>query len=126
MLMPSQPRPPRRHFPGSRKVIMDKAAVLELAIESLERRKAEIDAEIAELQAQIKGGAPAAGRSMTAAQRAAQSRRMKAIWKQRKARAAKPVKKAASGKQPWSAAARKAVSERMKAVWAKRKAAAKK
>ena len=105
---------------------MDKAAVLELAMESLERRKATIDAEIAELQAQIKGRAPAAGRSMTAAQRAAQSKRMKAIWKQRKAKAAKPVKKTPAAKKPMSATARKAVSERMKAIWAKRKTAAKK
>jgi len=95
-------------------------------MESLERRKAAIDAEIAELRAQIKGGALSAGGRMTAAQKAAQSKRMKAIWKQRKAKAAKPAKKAPAAKKPMSAAARKAVSERMKAIWAKRKAAAKK
>jgi len=102
---------------------MDELAVLELAIESLERRRAAIDTEIADLRAQIRGGIPAAGRGMSAAQRAAQSRRMKAIWKQRKA---KPAKKPRAARKPMSAAARKAVSERMKAIWAKRKAAAKK
>jgi len=116
--------------PGSGKAIMDKSAVLELAIETLERRKAAIDAEIAELQAQQKSGIPggfaSAARSMTLAQRAAQSKRMKAIWKQRKARTAKPVKKASAEKGPKSPAARKAQSLRMKAYWVKKKAEAKK
>jgi hypothetical protein len=44
---------------------MDNAAVLELAIETLERRNAAIDAEIAGLRAQIRGEVPSAGRSMT-------------------------------------------------------------
>ena len=109
---------------------MDKSAVLRLAIETLERRKAAIDTEIADLQGQIKSGilhgsAPA-GRSMTAAQRAAQSKRMKAIWKQRKARTAKPAEKASAGKPPKNASAGRAQSERMKAWWATKKAEAKK
>ena len=101
---------------------MHKTAILELAIETLEGRKTAIDAEIAELRAQIGGGSSSGRRGLSQAQRAAQSRRMKAIWKQRKA---KPAKKARAVKKSRSAAARKAQSKKMKAWWAKRKAAAK-
>jgi len=77
---------------------MDKR-ILELALETLEKQKAAIDAEIADIRSRISG----AGRSGTA-------------------QAAAP---AASSPRTMSAAQRKAVSKRMKAYWGKRKAAAK-
>ena len=123
----------RAAFPRLKKGIMDNQAILVMAMEALEMRKAAIDAQIIELRGQIKGGIPGrsqaaapAGKSMTVAQRAAQSKRMKAIWRLRKAGNAKAVKKASPEKGPKSAAARKAQSARMKAYWAKKKAAAKK
>jgi hypothetical protein len=111
--------------------------ILELALETLENRKSAIDAEIAEIRAQLKQGdsikpsavAPAAPkmRRKSAAERKAHSLRMKEIWKRRKAEAATRMKPAATARPkmgPQSAAARKAQSERMKAIWAKRKAQA--
>lgn len=110
--------------------------ILELALEALHERMAAIDAEIQSIQTQLRGGAsprtvaPAAGkrRTRTAAQRKAQSEKMKKIWaakkgKPAKAQAAKKPTPAKQKRGPQSAAARKAVSERMKAYWAKRKAA---
>jgi hypothetical protein len=107
---------------------MDKR-ILELALETLEKRKAAIDAEIQLIQTQLKGGtkhktvAPAAGKrkARTAAQRKAQSERMKQIWAAKRAAKKAVLPKPKTG--PKSAAARKAQSERMKAYWAKRKAA---
>lgn len=113
---------------------MDKR-ILELAVEALEGQKARLETEIEAIRMQLKGGlarpattAPAAGkrRSRTAAERKAQSERMKAYWASRKSRAAKTkttAKRAASRSRfgPKTAAARKAQSERMKAYWAKRR-----
>ena len=106
---------------------MDKR-ILELALETLEKRKAAIDAEIQSIQTQLKGGArskivaPAAGerKVRTAAQRKAQSERMKKIWAEK--RAAKKAVLLKPKKGPKSAAARKAQSARMKAYWARKKA----
>ena len=108
--------------------------ILELALEALHQRMAAVDAEIQSIKAELHSGtgpktvAPAAGKrkARTAAQRKAQSQRMKAIWAEKRAKAAKVqvAKKATPPKPKGSnAAARKAQSERMKAYWAKRKAA---
>ena len=102
--------------------------ILELALETLEKRKAAIDAEIQLIQTQLRGPAktrivaPAAGKrkTRTAAQRKAQSEIMKRIWAEK--RAAKKAVLPKPKKGPKSAAARKAQSERMKAYWAKKKA----
>jgi hypothetical protein len=113
---------------------MDKR-ILELAVEALQERKAKVEAEIESIQAQLGGaiGKPkiaiprvAKRRKRTAAQRKAQSERMKAYWAARKNKAAKsaPARKPTSVKSkrgPKSAAARKAQSERMKAYWAKKR-----
>ena len=75
---------------------MDKNRILELAIESLERQKAELDEEIEKIKAQMKGSAAGGGRktkapakpkkkqSMTPAQRKARSERMKKYWAEKK------------------------------------------
>jgi len=82
---------------------MDKNRILELAVESLERQKAELDEEIENIKAQIKGLAAGSTvkrksaakskkkQSMTPAQRKVRSERMKKYWaeKKRKAGAAK-------------------------------------
>ena len=69
-------------------------------------------------------------RPMTAAQRAAVGKRMKAYWAKRRKpsapAAASPAQPTATQKRkraPMSAAARKAMSKRLKANWAKRKRA---
>jgi len=102
--------------------------ILELALETMEKQKATVDAEIAGIHAGISrmGRREPAGRTspgapkrrtMSAVRRKAVSRRMKAYWAARKAQAAKPKR------GPKSAAAEKA-GERMKAYRAKKKAAA--
>jgi hypothetical protein len=120
--------------------------IIELAIEALEKRRIAIDTEIEELRSQLRdrvptetamkavaeiaAGAPRRGRrTRTAAEKKAQSERMKAYWTNRKAREtrAAAAKKSAAMEYvrgPKSAAARKALSEKMKQVWAKRKAEA--
>ncbi|MBZ5498636.1 MAG: hypothetical protein LAP85_19745 [Acidobacteriia bacterium] len=116
---------------------MDKR-ILELAIETLAKKKADIDAEIASLQAQFIGGikletattASVKGRRhRTPAERKRHSKVMKRVWAARKAKAAKltSARKTAKEKRkygPQSAAARAAISKRMRAYWKKRKAAA--
>lgn len=69
--------------------------LLELALEALLRRKAEAEAEIAQIRKELAGAeAPPTKkvarkrRGRTAAQRKAQSERMKAIWAKRRAAAA--------------------------------------
>jgi hypothetical protein len=115
-----------RQSPGSGKADM-RTRLLELALETLETKKADIEREIAAIQAQLKSAIPGHPVTETGlrteAQRKRLSRAMKAAWKRRRAATTKsPVAK----KGPWSDAARKAVSERMKAYWAKRRAQKKK
>lgn len=111
---------------------MDKR-ILELAMEALQAQQAEIQLELEALEIMMRGGAisarPASGGTKrvirTAAQRKAQSEKMKLIWKRRREAAdvSKPVRRAARPKTgPQTDAARKAQSDRMKAYWAKRKA----
>ncbi len=76
--------------------------ILELALETLESRKAAIQAEIEQLRAQMRGG-----RSSASAP---------------KAEAPVSKKAAVRTRRPRSAAARKAQSLRMKEYWAKRRA----
>jgi multidrug resistance efflux pump len=101
-------------------IIMDKR-IIELALETLERRIAAIVTEIAELESQMRGQ-PKRTPEKPAAARQSQSERMKAYWVRKRSLAAKAqaTKKPKSG--PQSEAARKAVSKRMKAYWKKRKA----
>jgi len=98
--------------------------VIELALEALRGRRAEIEKEIAEMEAQLSGR----GRGSRKGARGGnlQSERMKAYWARKRAESGKPQKTAVRRKSgPQTAAARKAVSKRMKAYWAKRRAEAK-
>ena len=122
---------------------MEKNRILELALEELQRQKAEIDEEIETLRKELKGtrsavgqteSTPSAGtrrgRQRTAAQRKAQAQKMREIWAARKAQAAKgkeAVKKPAPANanlRTKTAAQKKAISVAMKKAWQRRKAAA--
>jgi hypothetical protein len=106
--------------------------ILELAIEALEKRRAQVDEEIAVLRAELQGSvkvatsvvASAEGRRhKTAAERRAHSERMKKIWAARKATGAKVESaKAAPVKLVQDDAANQARSEKMRAYWAKKRA----
>jgi len=119
---------------------MDRNRVLELALESLNRKRAGIDEEIETLQNELEGTGTAIremtspvtrrGRKRTAAERKAQAQRMRKYWAEKRALAAKP---AAAVKKPFPASAKvrtmtaahkKALSLKMKQVWRKRRAAA--
>ena len=104
--------------PPPQKGIMEKR-ILELALETLEQRKALLQVEIASIQDELKGktkAAPAAAAAvpaprrkgrMSAALRKAQSERMKKYWELRRQKAAKakaikktsPAKAKAKGKR---------------------------
>lgn len=82
--------------------------IIELAIEALQSRKAVIEAEVEALHAQLKGGVkakaerPAMRRrgKKSAAQRRAQSERMKLYWEKKKAEASiKAAKKPSPAKK---------------------------
>ena len=122
---------------------MDRQRILELALEGLQKQKAQIDQEIEELRADLNGreaiaqatiSLPAAGRGRAsrAAQRKAQSERMRLYWATKRAKAAKvaAAPKTSPGVAPKrrakTAAEKKALSLKMKAAWKRRKAAAKK
>lgn len=117
---------------------------MELALETLKSKRAEIEREIDEIreledgQRRVFARTPTTPsivvvkrRSKTKAERKAHSERMKKIWETRKLKAAKPpvaVKTASTTtkRKPKTAAEKKALSLKMKQVWAKKKAAAKK
>ncbi len=120
---------------------MDRNRILELAVKELARQRAEIDAEIEAVRAELKSTGPAVRepisllasgtrrrRSRTPAERRAQAARMRKYWAQRRAQPAKPSAAApapASTKgRKKSAAEKKALSLKMREVWKKRKAAA--
>ena len=113
------------------KGLMEKR-IMELAIEALERRRAQVDAEIEIIRGELEGGARAATtvvavtegrRPKTAEERKAHSLRMKKIWAARKAADAKPeAAKSDRLRLDQEDAANQARSEKMKAYWAKRKA----
>jgi hypothetical protein len=110
---------------------MEIQRIIELAIETLERQKSAIDAEIAQLRGTGKAApvAPRPGkrRTRTAAEKKAQSKRMKAYWTAKRKAATPEVKSAMKAAEPArgpkSAAARKAQSEGMKRIWAERRIA---
>ena len=111
--------------------------IVELAIEALEARKKIVEAEIQNLSQLLKSGSPLPAiktpgvaaiapkrRVRSAAEKAAQSQRMKEYWASKR-KAAAPAPAAAKPKaNNKKAAARKALSEKMKQIWAKRKAEA--
>jgi hypothetical protein len=121
---------------------MERNRILELALEELKRRKAGIDADIEEIQAELTGTGtaiqqtpshPSAGtgkqRQRTPAERRKQSLRMKKYWAAKRAQAEKPAAPAktapaaASTKtRSLTAAQKKTLSLKMKAAWKKRKA----
>ena len=79
---------------------MEKNRLLELAIEGLERQRAALAAEIEALRSEMKGSPARSAkkaktatrpkrRAKTAAEKRALSRKMKAIWRKKKAAAAK-------------------------------------
>ncbi len=82
--------------------------ILELALETLEQRKALLQSEIESIQAELKGRsrpaaaadapAPRRRRRMSAALRKAQSERMKKFWELRRQKAAKGTKKSGPAK----------------------------
>jgi peptidoglycan hydrolase CwlO-like protein len=88
---------------------MEHKRILELALEALEKRKTQVEAEVKALRAEMRGSgkatstrkagptASASGRrrAKTPAERKAQSKRMKAYWAAKKAAAA-----AAKAKKP--------------------------
>ena len=133
--------PVGRHSPR-KKGIMDRNRILELAIETLEKQKAVIDADIESIRAELKEAGSGTARkekpfaastrrrrSRKPAEHKSQSQRMKNYWAAKKLQAAKPSLPAktspASVKgKPMSAARKKALSLKMKAVWAKKRAEA--
>jgi len=88
---------------------MDHKRILELALETLEKQKTQVEAEVEALRAEMRGSGgvtakrkagPAASpsgkrRAKTPAERRAQSKRMKAYWVAKKAAAAAKAKKPA-------------------------------
>jgi hypothetical protein len=107
--------------------------ILELAIEELTRRKTAIEAEIEEIRGELRQPGPSFAakapavvgrrRGRNAAQRKAQSERMKKYWAAKKSRAV-AKEPSVSIPKPKNAAS-KAISEAMRAYWAKKKAAGK-
>ena len=115
---------------------------MELAVETLEKQKSGIDADMESIRAEMKGvgsrlarkvkpvtPATRKRRSKTPAQRKALSRKLKEIWAAKKRLAAKPavVAKTAPARakgRPKSAAEKKALSLKMKQVWKRKRAEA--
>jgi len=118
---------------------MDKSRILELALETLEKQRTEIEREIEEIREfqdgkkrvfarnpEISALVVVTRRSRTPAERKAQSERMKQYWAQKKAPAASKTAGVRTKVRAWTAAEKKALSLRMKEVWKRRAAAAKK
>ena len=114
---------------------MERKRILELALESLEKQRAEIERAIAEIrefgdgQKRVFDRNPktpalvvAKRRSKTKAERMAHSLRMKRYWAARKARQAKPA--AATKARRRTEAQKNAISLKLKEAWKRRKAAA--
>jgi hypothetical protein len=107
--------------------------ILELALETLELKKAALDAEIETLRAQLGGNiqiaaagvpTPRGSKGKSAAEREAVSLRMKAYWQARRDKAASPAsaqKPATINAKPELSAANMARAAKMKAYWAKRR-----
>ena len=122
---------------------MDRKRILELALETLESKRTEIERAIAEIREfqdskkrvfarkpQVSILVAMKRRSRIPAQRKALGRRMKEILPARKLRITKATASAKADpanprRKPKSAAQKRALSLKMKQVWAKKKAAAK-
>ncbi len=95
--------------------------ILELALETLEKQKADVEKEIAELR-----GGNHRSQQVVGKKRAHKSKSatMLTYWERKRAESSSTgtSAKAASKRRPKSPAERKALSKKMKAVWAKRKA----
>ena len=115
---------------------MEHKKLLELALETLEKQRADIEHAIAEIHEFQNGkkrvfarkpGRPVLvavkRRSKTLAERKALSRKLKLIWAEKRLQVAKSAR--AKGR-PKTAAEKKALSLKMKAVWARRREAGKK
>jgi hypothetical protein len=122
---------------------MEQRQILELALEALEKQKADLNAALAEIREMQDGNKRIISsrpeiptlvvvkrRSKTLAERRAHSQKMRKYWAAKKAQAAKP---ASAVKKPAPVGAkvgtktdakRKALSLAMKKAWKKRKAAA--
>jgi len=111
---------------------MERKRLLELAVETLEKQRAEVTAEIESIRAELNGAGPGVGRtvrpiaaiirkrrSKTFAERKALSRKLKRIWAARKLQAAQAAARAKGRSK--TAAEKKALSLKMKAVWAKKR-----
>ena len=118
---------------------MDSDRLLELALETLKKQRAEIETSIAEIREMQDGNRQvfsmkpalivAKRRSKTLAERRAHSLRMKKYWSAKKAQAIRSAAKAkapagAAKARTKTAAEKKALSLKMREVWKKRKAAA--
>ena len=123
---------------------MDRNRILELALEGLQKQKADIEQEIEMVRAELRGRAPAVPsrfvpaarsgkrRSRTPAERKAQAERMRKYWAAKRAKVAKvataPKTSPAAGakkRRAKTAAEKRALSLKMKEIWKKRRAAAK-
>lgn len=93
-----------------------KAKILGLALKALEHRKAEIEQEIFEIQAEMKG-------SRDIGKQLSQSERMKAYWAAKRADSAKIAKapKASGKRRQMTAVEKEALSRKLKAAWVRRK-----
>lgn len=118
-----------------KKGTMNRNRILELAVETLEKQKAGIDAEIETVRAELKGARSAfvpikRRKPRSQVKRKSQSNRMKQNRAAKGAKAAKPsarknLSPAIAKRRTKSAAEKKALSLKMKQVWKKRKAEAK-
>jgi hypothetical protein len=119
---------------GSRRN-MDRNRIMELAAEELERKRMAIDAEIAEIRAQLcearikipesaQLSTTVSGkkRRRTLSERKTQSLRMKKYWAAKRAKIAKARKAVSPKPKLQKAAASKAISRAMRIYWAKKKA----
>jgi len=120
-----------------KKGIMDQNRILELALETLEKQRMEIDRAIAEIREfqdgkkrvfarnpEVSTLVVVKRRSRTQSERKAQAQKMKQYWAATRARAAKAKKPTPPNLKPKRVTANKAISEGMRAYWAKRKAEA--
>jgi len=115
---------------------MEYKRLLELALETLEKKRADVERAIEEIlefqngkkrvfsrKRDISSLVVVKRRSKTLTERKALSRKLKMIWKAKKLQAAKTAPAKAKGRRK-TAAEKKALSLKMKMVWAKKRAVA--
>ena len=120
---------------------MEHKKILEFALETLEKQKAGIDAEIEAIRAELNSAGPKPSgkvrpiakaiskrRLKTQAERKALSRKMKEIWAAKRLQGAKPSIAAKvlarARRRPKTKAEKKRLSLKMKRVWSRKKAEA--